>query len=97
MQLIPDNCHAYKRTSLFTESTVPAGLLKAHQTKAGTWGKIVVVKGKVLYRILEPDLEEHLLDTNHFGVVEPGIPHEIEPIGEVSFYVDFYKIHQSKP
>lgn len=71
--------------------TVPKGLLNAHQTKAGTWGKIVVLEGELLYRILEPEIEEHLLDTEHSGVVEPEVLHEVEPKGTVSFYVDFHK------
>lgn len=91
MQLIPDTCQPYKRTPLFDEASVPPGLLKSHQTKAGTWGKIVVVEGKLRYRILEPELEVHVLDSDCFGVVEPEVLHEVELMGKVSFYVEFYR------
>jgi len=91
MKSIPDDYSSYKKTPVFTEATVPQGLLNAHQTKAGTWGKIVVLEGRLLYRILEPEVEEHLLDSERFGVVEPQVLHEVEPRGKVSFYVDFHK------
>jgi len=91
MRSIPRQCASYKRTATFTNHTIPVGLLNAHQTKSGTWGKIVVIEGKLLYRILEPNVEEHILDPQHFGIVEPQVLHQVEPIGEVSFYVDFHK------
>lgn len=91
MQKLPDDCVSYKKTPVFDQTSIPAGLLKAHQTKAGTWGKIVVFSGRLRYRILEPQLEEHVLDVNKFGVVTPEILHEVEPLGEVSFYVDFHQ------
>ena len=88
---IPKECTAYKSTPTFSETSIPAGLLKAHQTKPGTWGKIVVLEGELVYRILEPEVEEHTLDANHFGVVEPGVLHEVVPRGKVQFYVEFYR------
>lgn len=91
MQELPDSVSPYKRTGLFTEDSIPAGLLKAHQTKPGTWGKIVIVRGTLLYRLLEPDTEEvHLSPTKH-GVVAPTVLHEVQAIGEVQFYVEFYR------
>ena len=58
MKALPANVFPYKRTPEFTESTVPAGLLRSHDTKDGVWGKIVVLEGTLLYRILEPAREE---------------------------------------
>ena len=91
MQKLPVNVSPYKRTPSFTEDSIPAGLINAHQTKQGTWGKIVVLHGRLLYRILEPDTEEvHLSPTKH-GVVEPTVLHEVQALGEVQFYVEFYR------
>ena len=91
MKALPLEVNSYKGTPEFTEATVPAGLLKAHQTKAGTWGKIVVVTGQLHYRILEPELEEHILSNESGGVVEPTVLHEVTPMGEVVFYVEFFR------
>lgn len=91
MESLPDNVYAYKKTPEFNQDTVPAGLLSAHQTKEGTWGLIVVLEGKLEYRILEPEPETILLHKSLPGVVEPTILHEVEPVGEVRFYVEFYR------
>jgi tellurite resistance-related uncharacterized protein len=91
MKQVPNTVVPYKRTPSFTQDSIPAGLLKAHQTKPGTWGKIVVMRGVLLYRILQPDSEEiHLSPTQH-GVVEPTVLHEVQATGEVQFYVEFYR------
>jgi len=90
MKSLPDNVVAYKRTPEFEESTVPSGLLNSHQTKEGVWGKIVVLSGKLLYTIQQP-FEEIVLDSNQYGVVEPTILHHVKPLGQVSFFVEFYQ------
>jgi len=91
MKAIPPGVSSYKRTPEFTAATVPEGLLKAHQTKQGTWGKIVVLEGLLQYRILEPEIEEIVLSPDVPGVVEPTVFHEVTPMGEVRFYVEFYR------
>lgn len=91
MKEIPASAKPYKKTPEFTEETVPPGLLKAHQTKEGTWGKIKVTEGKLTYRILEPEIEEVHLSSEIFGVVEPTILHEVEPQGKVRFHVEFFR------
>lgn len=91
MKAIPATATSYKKTPEFTEETVPAGLLKAHQTKEGTWGKINVTEGQLLYRILEPEFEEVLLSRELFGVIEPTILHEVKPEGKVRFHVEFFR------
>ena len=91
MRSLPPDVRAYKRTPTFTEATVPAGLLREHNTKAGVWGRICVEAGTLRYRILSPEPEEHLLDPGSAGIVEPEVPHEVEPIGPVRFFVEFFR------
>jgi tellurite methyltransferase len=42
MPALPEGAVAYKTTAELTERTIPEGMLRDHQTKAGTWGRIVV-------------------------------------------------------
>lgn len=91
MKSLPNDVVAYQRTKEFSEETVPAGLLRSHTTKAAVWGRIHVVEGELLYRILEPELEELTLRPGRDGVVEPEIPHEVAPQGPVRFFVEFLK------
>ena len=91
MRDFPQDVNAYKKTPIFNQDSIPAGLLKSHSTKVGTWGKIIVLEGCLIYRILEPMVEEVLLMPDKHGVVEPCVKHEVAPQGAVRFYVEFYK------
>ncbi|MEM9177761.1 MAG: DUF1971 domain-containing protein [Myxococcota bacterium] len=91
MKTLPDAAQAYKRTPEFTETTVPAGLERRHDTKAGVWGRIRVLEGRLRYRILEPDVEEHVLEPGLDGIVEPQVPHHLEMLGPVRFFVEFLR------
>lgn len=89
MKSLPADAEVYKTTPVFTEHSVPAGLLRHHQTKHGTWARIVVFEGRLNYRILEPDVEEVELSPSLEGVIEPQVMHEVALIGPVRFQVQF--------
>ena len=90
MQSLPEGLQAYRSTPVFTETTVPAGLLKDHETKAGVWGVIHVVSGQLRYRI--PSLgEDTVLSPEQDGIVIPQTPHSVAPLGAVEFYVAFWR------
>jgi len=91
MKPLPRDVAAYRRTRDFTEHSVPDALRRRHTTKAGTWGRICVLQGELRYRILAPQVEEHVLSPEHPGVVEPEVPHEVEPLGPVRFFVEFLR------
>ncbi len=91
MKALPEGVSSYASTAEFTEASIPAKLLKSHRTKAGTWGRIVVLEGRLRYRIHEPEIRAFELLPGNPGVVEPEVPHEVEPMGRVRFRVDFYR------
>jgi tellurite resistance-related uncharacterized protein len=91
---LPPGLEAYSRTAEFTEATVPAGLLRDHSTKAGAWGLIHVVEGRLAYRVTDPrrpPSEAVLTPDAAPGVVEPTIVHRVEPLGPVRFFVEFHR------
>lgn len=92
MKPLPPDAVPYQRTREFSQSTIPAGLLRRHTTKPGVWGRIQVLEGSLRYRILEPVREEHVLTPERHGVVEPEVPHEVEPLGPVRFFVEFLRV-----
>ena len=91
MKSLPDDVAAYHRTAQFSESTIPVGLLGAHTTKAGVWGRIRVIEGSLVYRILEPVVEEVLLRPGVDGIVQPGVEHQVETRGPTRFFVEFLR------
>ncbi len=91
MKALPEGVSRYGGTPEFSEGSIPANLLRSHSTKAGVWGKIVVLEGRLRYRIREPAFEEIELSPERPGIVEPEVLHEVEPAGRVRFRVDFYR------
>ena len=91
MKALPNGSVRYGGTPEFSENTIPASLLRSHRTKAGTWAKIVVLEGRLLYRILEPGIEEIELSPERPGIVEPEVPHEVGARGPVRFRVEFWR------
>jgi len=89
---LPPGCETYRSSPVFTEATVPPALLRSHRTKPGTWALIRVLEGRLLYRVLEPPSERVLDPAGEPGVVEPGVPHEVAPLGPVRFQVDFNRV-----
>ncbi len=88
---LPPGCEAYRSTAVFTEATIPPGLLRSHRTAPGVWALIRVLEGRLLYRVLDPP-SEHVLDPSGVpGLVQPGVAHEVAPLGPVRFQVDFYR------
>jgi len=90
MRQLPDSVQAYKRTPIFNQDTIPAGLRKDHRTAEGVWGVITVVSGELRYEIAD-EAESHVLGPGNPGTVAPTVSHKVTPVGDVAFYVEFHR------
>ncbi|MEO6094014.1 MAG: DUF1971 domain-containing protein [Novosphingobium sp.] len=81
---------SYRSTPVFDETTLPAALRARHNTKAGVWGMIRVLEGRVKLTYLDPRFES-FLDPGTPGLLLPEQPHFVEPLGAMKMRVDFYK------
>lgn len=90
-RLLPEGARVYRRTSTFDESTVPAGLLGDHATKAGTWGRLVVEDGQVdLW--FAPPLSVLVRGRPGEAIVIPTeLRHHVRLAGPVRFHVEFLR------
>lgn len=80
---------SYRSTPVFDETSLPAALRSRHNTKAGVWGVIRVLEGRLILRYLEP-ASEIVLEPGRPGLILPEQPHEVEPLGAMRMQVDFY-------
>ncbi len=84
----PENLKEYKRTPEFNQETIPKGLLKNHTTKLGTWGKIHVLQGALLYTPEgQASIRVHEGETAN---IPPEMLHCVAADGDVRFYVAFF-------
>jgi tellurite resistance-related uncharacterized protein len=91
---LPYGVRPYRRTPVFTQDTIPAALLNAHNTKDGAWALINVLEGDLIYRVTDPRRPaSQTILTPHtpLGVIEPTILHAVEPLGPVRFFVEFHR------
>jgi len=86
----PENLTAYKKTPEFTENTIPKGLLHQHATKKGTWGKIHVLEGSLIYIPEVEGVSPLEITTGEIAVIPPCVLHSVRSNGEVCFFVEFY-------
>eukprot|EP01116_Phalansterium_solitarium_P014344 TRINITY_DN3195_c0_g2_i1.p1 TRINITY_DN3195_c0_g2~~TRINITY_DN3195_c0_g2_i1.p1 ORF type:complete len:138 (+),score=54.43 TRINITY_DN3195_c0_g2_i1:201-614(+) len=96
LQPLPSHMQPYKRlppTGTFVKDTIPAGLRRRHNLREGTWGQLNVVRGRLLFRTLEPTAEEFELSPGQPGTIEPQVYHEVEPLtDDIEFFVVFHKL-----
>jgi tellurite resistance-related uncharacterized protein len=85
----PDIPVPYRSTPVFDEISLPAALRKEHRTKAGVWGVIRVIEGKLKLTLLDRP-SETILTPGRPGLILPEQPHRVEPIGRTRMQVDFY-------
>ncbi len=88
---LPPGYEPYRSTPVFSELTIPPALLRSHRTAPGTWALIRVLEGQLLYRVLDPPSERVLEPSGLPGLVQPGSPHEVAPLGRVRFQVEFHR------
>lgn len=79
----------YRSTPVFDEATLPAALRNRHGTKAGVWGVVRVIEGRLKLTYLDPESEQ-VLDPQTPGLLLPEQPHFVEPLGAMKMQVEFY-------
>ncbi len=79
----------YRSTPVFDENTLPAALRARHDTKAGVWGVIRVIEGRLRLTYLDPSRDVEL-DPETPGLLLPGQPHFVALLGPVKMRIDFY-------
>lgn len=87
----PVGAQRYREGPEWNAATVPAGLLKRHELKAGVWGELTVVSGRVRMRYHAPIDRVVELGVGDIGIVPPEVPHELEILGDAVVRLDFYR------
>lgn len=87
---LPGGLELVRTTAAFTARTVPAGLLREHRIAAGVWGRLRVLEGSVRF-VLEATGDHRDVRAGEHQVIEPEVPHRVEPSDDVVFLVEFHR------
>ena len=78
----------YKSTPVFDEISIPQSLRRNHSTKAGVWGVVRVLEGRIDLHFADGRLQH--LDPQTPGYLRPEEVHFVTPLGQAKMKVDFY-------
>ena len=89
---LPPGLMLHRTTDVFTDTTVPAGLLRAHRVAPGVWGRLVVREGRLrfVWEVAESVDPLELLAGDSV-VIPPDTPHRVEPGPGCRFVVEFHR------
>jgi len=85
---LPPGVSPYRRTPVFDQDTMPAALRQEHSTRAGIWGRIRVIEGRLRLTLLDTGTDL-VLDPQTSGIIAPQQPHRAEPLGPLRFFIEF--------
>lgn len=91
MPALPPDVEIYQQTRNFDANSVPAALLAEHRLRPGTWGRLVVLDGRLKYQILGAETRTWVLRPGVDGWIAPEQPHRVALCGPVRFRVEFLK------
>jgi tellurite resistance-related uncharacterized protein len=88
---LPDGLDHVRTTDVFDETTVPAGLLRAHRVADGVWGRLVVHTGAVTF-VFDDDPDHPLaVAAGEAVAIPPARQHHVELGGPATFAVEFHR------
>ena len=88
---LPPEVELTRTTPVFTETTVPAGLLAAHQVASGVWGRLIVHTGELRFTFEDAPDQTHMVGAGETQVIPPQRPHHLTVAAPTTFAVEFYK------
>ncbi len=102
MSKLPKNAQCYKTTHIFTPQNLPSKFKNKHHTKAGVWGEIKMLSGKLALKRFDNSANQHCtgceeLVSPETAVFAPQELHSVSFIIEGSFTVSFYKTDLDRP
>jgi len=86
---LPTSWHVVRSTPEFNEHSMPAGLRKSHRVAGDRWGRLAVHAGHMRFTARTEPPIDIVLGPGATQAIPPQVEHEVEPIGPVTFHLDF--------
>lgn len=88
---LPNGLEHVRTTDTFDNSTVPAGLLRAHRVADSVWGRLIVHTGTVTFVFEDEPDQPITVDAGGAVAIPPARQHHVELDQPASFAVEFYR------
>ena len=90
--LLPNGLDHVRTTDTFDNTTVPAGLLRAHRVADGVWGNLVVHTGTVTFVFDDEPDQPIAARAGDAVAIPPARQHHLELDGPATFAVEFHRM-----
>ncbi len=90
VHVLPTDVEYVRTTSVFTEETVPQGLLSAHRVADHTWAVLTVVSGELGF-VFDADQVERRLGQDETQVIPPRLIHHLVVDQPAAFTLAFHR------
>lgn len=91
---LPDGLEHVRTTDVFDNTTVPAGLLRAHRVADGVWGNLVVHTGTVTFVFDDEPVHPITARAGDSVAIPPARRHHLELDEPATFAVEFHRTPQ---
>ncbi len=88
---LPEGLVLTRTTDVFDNTSVPAGLLRAHRVAVGVWGRLVVHSGTVRFVFEDEPDAAVTVGGGDTVVIPPSRQHHVELSEPCTFAVEFYR------
>lgn len=85
---LPEAVTHVRNSAVWDETSLPAGLRRAHRLAPGTWGVLHVDSGALRFGETE-------ITAGRTRVIPPGVEHQVEPLGRVRCWVEFLTVDRA--
>lgn len=83
------------RTLEWDETTLPAGLRRAHCLADRTWGRIAIRTGRLCFRAATAPVIDVELKAGSMQAIPPGVEHQVETVGPVLVCLEILAVERS--
>jgi tellurite resistance-related uncharacterized protein len=89
---LPVAVRLVRTTATWDETSMPAGLRRAHRVATGAWGRILVQAGRLRFRAETQPPIDVVLERGSSQAIPPDIQHDVVPLGSVRFSIEFFAV-----
>ena len=89
---LPPDARVYRRLGPFDVETIPAGLWRRHDLKAGVWGLLSIEAGSIRFCWDDAEGGTRILSAGDVLQVPPTVPHHLEREGPVTVTLSFHAV-----
>ena len=89
---MPDGLRFARRSPEWDVRSLPAALRRAHKLAPGTWGRLVVLDGRLAFSARTEPPIDRVVEAGASQAIPPDVEHEVDAEDGVRLFVEFFHV-----